>query len=183
MTLVHLGRIITSTLAENSLRTALRYKEEGQWVSLTYKELENKIFTLATALIRAGLTPGDRVGIYSANRYEWAVTDFACILAGLVSVPIYSTNTGEQAGYIIEDAGISMVFVGNDTQYQNIAGVRTSNTRIISYDPDLKIDKKFTTYFEPFLSTGQDLGLMDEIHTRQEKITRKKSPGTIPSPL
>ena len=172
MTLNHLGRVITSTLAENSLRTALKYKEKGQWVSLTYKELENKIFTLATALIRAGLTPGDRVGIYSANRYEWAVTDFACILAGLISVPIYSTNTGEQAGYIMEDAGISTIFVGNDTQYQNIAKVRNPNTRIISYDSNFDIDTEFSTYFEPFLRTGQDLGLMEEIQNRQNEITR-----------
>jgi len=117
----HIGQMITVKIAEYGDNTALRYKIGDGWASLTYKEFGEKITNLACAMIQSGVKKGDSVGIYSANRYEWAVSDLACILVGAISVPIYATNTLDQAKYIIQDAGIKLIYAGNLEQYTNLA--------------------------------------------------------------
>ena len=114
----HLGLEILDKIEDHGDNTAFRYKTAMGWDSVSYAEFGNKIKTLACALIKAGILPGDRVGIYSANRYEWAVADFACIISGAVSVPIYATNTADQARFIIQDADIKLIFTGNEVQYK-----------------------------------------------------------------
>ncbi len=176
----HIGQMITEKIKEYSFHTALRFKEGTGWKSLTYNEFGEKINQLAAALVLAGVKKGDNVGIYSANRYEWAVTDFACILAGAVSVPIYSTNTKDQARFIIEDAGIKLIFVGNDFQYQNMADIISAGIplKVISYDDGIRINHSFAEYFKDFTTDKNPLDVQDEIKKRQDGI-RKNDTTTI----
>ncbi len=136
----HLGEMITDKIATYSDRTALRYRDNNHWEPLTYSEFGEKIKELATAMLAAGVAQGENVGIYSANRYEWAVADFACILAGAVSVPIYATNTREQAEFIIKDAGIKLMFIGDRFQYDNISAICSDGLplTIVSFDPSIE---------------------------------------------
>ncbi len=64
----------------------------------------------AAALEANGVAKGDRVALFSTNRPEWHVVDFACHLLGAASVPIYPTLTGDQVGYILRDSGARWVF-------------------------------------------------------------------------
>jgi long-chain acyl-CoA synthetase len=168
MTDTHLGQIITQTLDRHGDRIAMRYKAEDQWVCLTYGEVGRRVRHLAAAFVKAGLAPGDRVGIYSNNRYEWAMTDFACIMAGLVSVPIYSTNTKQQAAYIMADAGISLVFAGNKDQLANISDV--CEARIVAYDREAVFGR--AVWFEDFLATETGPEFEADLFSRQAKLTR-----------
>ncbi len=170
----HIGQMITEKVKEYSSYTALQYKTDTTWKSLTYAEFGDNINRLAAALILAGVEKGDNVGIYSANRYEWAVTDFACILAGAISVPIYSTNTMEQARFIIEDAGIRLMFVGNDLQYQNLEAIVSEGipVKVISYDAEIQINSSFAEYFKDFTADKNPLDVKDEIQTRQDTIKK-----------
>ncbi len=130
-----LGRIILAAMEQNKDRTAMQFKENEQWKTMTYAQVEQEVMCLACAMVEYGIQPGDRVGIYSGNRYEWTLTDFACILTGAISVPIYGTNTMDQSAYIIENAGIRLIFTGNDIQFEQISGLNIPGLKIIPYDP------------------------------------------------
>ncbi len=172
MTDNHLGQIITDTLDRHGDRIAMRYKAQDQWVSLTYNAVGLNVRCLAAALIRAGLEPGDRVAIYSGNRHEWALTDFACIMAGLVSVPIYSTNTKDQAAYIMEDAGSRLVFTGNGDQLSKIAEACDPSVRIISYDENAaEASNGRAISFKAFMAAGEAKASEPELRRRQAELT------------
>ncbi len=168
----HIGQMITIKIAEYGNNTALRYKQGESWASLSYKEFGAKITSLACAMIQFGVKKGDSVGIYSANRYEWAVSDLACILVGAVSVPIYATNTQDQAKYIIQDAGINLIYAGSDEQYSNLVSIHNSGhpLQIISYDPAIKIDTGFSKHFQDFLEVEDRENLIAEMNLRSGKI-------------
>jgi long-chain acyl-CoA synthetase len=170
----HIGQMITENVKEHASHTALRFKENKLWKSLTYSEFGEKINCLACALINAGIQTGDPVGIYSANRYEWAVTDFACIIAGAVSVPIYATNTKEQARFIIKDAGISLIFIGNEFQYHNVEAIvyEDDPLKVVSYDSKIKINPDFAHYFNNFINIKNPWDFQNEIHHRQKQIKK-----------
>ena len=55
---------------------------------------------------------GDRVGIFAENRPEWSLVDFAVLAVGGVTVPIYATNTGPQAAYIVDETEMAVIFSG-----------------------------------------------------------------------
>jgi long-chain acyl-CoA synthetase len=174
MNYAHIGQMITEKIREYSANTALRYKENDSWQSLTYAEFGDKINRVACALIKANVQSGDNVGIYSANRYEWAVADFACILAGAISVPIYATSTKEQAGFIIKDAGIKFIFVGDDAQYKNVVAIHSEGIplQLIAFDPEIDIDQVFATHFNDFIEIDYNDTCKSEIHNRLAKINK-----------
>jgi long-chain acyl-CoA synthetase len=81
---------------------------------------------LALGLAELGVKSGDRVGILSENRPEWAIADYACLTACLADVPLYPNLPGEQAAYILRDSGAVALFVSNADQASKIAAVRAS---------------------------------------------------------
>ena len=79
---------------------------------------------VASGLQRRGIGHGDRVAILSENRPEWTIADFASLLLGAVTVPIYATLTGEQTAYILRDSGARVIFVSSEMQLRKVLSVR-----------------------------------------------------------
>ncbi len=75
----------------------------------------------ALGLHSLGLGRGDRVAILSENCPEWTLTDAGCQLAGVVDVPIYSTQAPPQVCYILNDSGARVLFVQNRAAYDRVA--------------------------------------------------------------
>lgn len=69
----HLALMIRASAREYADKTAMRHKVGDAWRSITYAELGDRIRTAAKALLELGIRPGDRVGIFSPNRPEWAI--------------------------------------------------------------------------------------------------------------
>jgi long-chain acyl-CoA synthetase len=115
--------MVHNQAARFGTKTALRYKSGDHWHDISYQSLGERIRTAAKALLELGVREGEMVGIYSGNRPEWSIADFAILSAGAVSVPIYATSTAGQAGYIVNDADIRFMFVGNQTQYDRITSI------------------------------------------------------------
>jgi long-chain acyl-CoA synthetase len=107
-------------------RAALRYKAGGVWHDITHQDLARRVYHAALGLYEFGIRPGDRVAIYSHNRPEWAVADYACLTARCADVTIYPTLPAHQVEYLLRDSGAVAAFVGNREQYQNVQGVRAS---------------------------------------------------------
>lgn len=119
---------IPAILKENAerygARTAISYKKRGVFLSLTYAEFYERVLMLARGLCKVGMQPGDRVAIFSENRLGWAISDFGIQSAGGVTVPIYATNTGRQAAYVINHCEAKIVFVSTRAQYEKLLAVR-----------------------------------------------------------
>ncbi len=102
---------------------------EAEWETLTYRQVADLVRDLALGLRSLGFERGDRVGIISATRYEWAVADFAMIMAGLVSVPVYDSLTSEQIAYIVNDAGVQATFVSDAAPLAKLEAAGTLQLR------------------------------------------------------
>ena len=74
-----------------------------QWV--TAAEFANRVRALAKGLVASGVAPGDRVALMSRTRLEWPLVDYAILMAGGVTVPIYDTSSAEQVSWILADSG------------------------------------------------------------------------------
>ncbi|MBE0576998.1 MAG: long-chain fatty acid--CoA ligase [Desulfuromonadales bacterium] len=105
-------------------RIAISYKKDGTFLSLSYGEFYERVLMAARGLRKAGMAPGDNVAIFSENRAGWAIADFAIQCAQGVTVPIYATNTAEQAAYVINHCAAKIVFVSNRIQYEKLLTVR-----------------------------------------------------------
>ncbi|MDR6851980.1 long-chain acyl-CoA synthetase [Sphingomonas sp. BE123] len=88
-------------------------KSGGKWQSTSWAEAAQKVASLAAALKKLGLKPGDRVMLVSENRPEWCISDLAIMAAGGVTVPTYTTNTERDHQHIIDNSGATMTIVSD----------------------------------------------------------------------
>ncbi|HEY1145311.1 MAG TPA: AMP-binding protein, partial [Allosphingosinicella sp.] len=86
-------------------------KKNGAWRATSWREAAQTVASLATALKRIGLAPGDAVMLVSENRPEWCIADLAIMAAGCVTVPAYITNTERDHQHILDDSGARAVIV------------------------------------------------------------------------
>ncbi|MEO0105823.1 MAG: long-chain fatty acid--CoA ligase [candidate division WOR-3 bacterium] len=135
-------------------RIALQYKSEGQWKTMVYQELADKISRLAGALVDMGIKKGDKVAILSYNRPEWVIADLATLAIGGVVVPIYHIPghylPAEYVLYILNDAGVKLIFIQDVESYKRIEQ-KIKNARelryIVFFEPSAEINiehKKFS---------------------------------------
>jgi long-chain acyl-CoA synthetase len=104
---------------------ALQVKVAGSYTPISHKEVADRVRHAARGLASLGVRRGDRVGILSENRPEWAIADFACLTAGLTDVPIYPTLPADQIAYILKDSGAIAIFVSNKEQAEKIRQIRS----------------------------------------------------------
>ena len=104
---------------------ALQVKVAGAYKPISHSEVADRVRHAARGLSSLGVRRGDRVGILSENRPEWAIADFACLTAGLTDVPIYPTLPADQIAYILKDSGAVAIFVSNKEQAEKIRQIRS----------------------------------------------------------
>ena len=139
-------------------RVALKHKPENEWITCTWNGFGTAIESLAKALIDRGISRGDMVGIFSHNRAEWSIVDVATLATGAVDVPIYGTNSASEAEYIINDAGLKMVFAGDQEQYDRVVEVFDdckSLEMIIAIDRRIQLDHQKSIYLDDLLEEGK----------------------------
>ncbi|HEU5173989.1 MAG TPA: long-chain fatty acid--CoA ligase [Gemmatimonadaceae bacterium] len=119
---------------------ALQVKVNGQYRPISHREVMDRVRRTALGLQEIGVVAGDRVGILSENRPEWAIADYACLSAMLADVPVYPTLPAEQIPYILNDSGAVALFVSNAEQAQKIAAIRgqvPGLRHVIGFEPGL----------------------------------------------
>jgi len=153
---------------------ALTYKVGDQWLSMKWKDFGEQIRSLAKALLEMDiLQPGEMAGIFSDNRPEWAITDLGVLAIRCVSVPIYATNSVEEAEHIINDAEIKIIFVGNQEQYNRSKKVITNNAslkKIVAFDRSIIISDDDSMYFDELLAKGRSNNLDAKLNERLNSV-------------
>jgi long-chain acyl-CoA synthetase len=120
------------------LPAAFRSKVGGGWVGITHRETLDRVQAIALGLRELGIGAGDRVAIISENRPEWALSDYACLVARATDVPIYPTLTAKQTEYILNDSESVAVFCSTTAQVDKVWEVKKSLPalqHVIMFDP------------------------------------------------
>ncbi len=122
--------------AEHNLDRAMLYCEAGKWLPISSSDFRGNVAATARALQACGICKDDRVAILSENRPEWSIADFAILLLGAVTVPVYATLTSEQTAFTLHDSGATMVFVSTEHQLRKVQSVlsRTNIQKIVIMD-------------------------------------------------
>jgi long-chain acyl-CoA synthetase len=112
------------TVVERNDRVVMMHRREIQWVSISSQDVYQEVVGVAQALQDWGIAKGDRVAILSENRPEWTIADFASLLVGAVTVPVYATLTAEQTAFILRDSGARAIFVSSAKQLVKVNSIR-----------------------------------------------------------
>jgi long-chain acyl-CoA synthetase len=170
----HLALMIRSSVERYGDKIAMRSRESGDWEDITYNALGERIRLIAKALLEYKVDEGDMVGIFSQNRPEWAMADFGILTVKGVSVPIYATNTAKQAEYIVNDAQIKTIFVGDQIQYDKVKTFRDSSPslrNIIVFDDAVALKGDDSIHFKDFLKLGEGSARESEIEKRLSTVS------------
>src|SRR5216684_8595767 len=95
---------------------AQMFRTPSGWQSISSAEFLRRIAGLSSALVELGVKPGDRVGLFAANRPEWHAADFAINGSGAVTVPLYFKESPERMTYILKHCGAKVVFAAGAEQ-------------------------------------------------------------------
>ena len=128
-----LGLIVTRAAQRFGSKTALI--ADGR--TLTYQALDDLCERVAGGLHEIGVRPGNRVSLYSPNRWEWVVAYHAALRAGAVVNPINVMLTAEEVAFVLNDCGAAAIFTSGE-KAEVIAGMTRSLPtlrRVISFDP------------------------------------------------
>ncbi|HEV2467848.1 MAG TPA: long-chain fatty acid--CoA ligase [Candidatus Sulfotelmatobacter sp.] len=166
---------------ERNLDRMMLYREAGKWIPISSREFGQAISRTAHTLLAWGIRPGDRVAILSENRPEWSTADFASLLLGAVSVPLYTTLTPEQTAFSLNDSGCRLIFVSTDQQLHKILSIvgQTKLERIIVMD-----SIEFTGDLTPFANRCATMHQImsqgpDSLGSELESRARAISPDTL----
>jgi len=98
-----IGKHLDRTVSRWGDRAALISSQQNiQW---TWKELAERVEAFAAGLLSLGLSPGDRIGIWSPNNAEWIITQFASAKAGLILVTINPAYRLSELEYALNKVG------------------------------------------------------------------------------
>ena len=120
----------------------LRQPIRGEWHEFTWQQTMDMARRLVTFFKSQGLQKGDRVSVLSKNCAEWFISDFAIMMAGLVSVPLYATQQQKTIRYVLEKADVKMIIIGKLDEWARMEpGVPDGIIRVkMSYDKNIKAD-------------------------------------------
>ncbi|MFM5857096.1 long-chain fatty acid--CoA ligase [Aeromonas rivipollensis] len=178
MSQLHLVRVMRERIARLGNKAALRVQQDGQWRAIGWRTLGQAMDYCAQALIRAGHQPTEMVGLYARNMPEWTQADLGILAARGVSVPIYPTSTLDQLRYIVKDAGIKLLFVGEQPQFDQALLLLKSGeiNQIVTLDGTVDLRGcEQASHFQTFLVSGNhqpsELALRErEQHYRMDDL-------------
>lgn len=161
--------------AGNTEKVAYGRKIGGQWVTVTHDQLRHDVECFALGLLQIGIVPGERIGIVSENRIEWAIADFAIASMGAVDVPIFPTLTPQQEAYIFQNCDASCIIVSNQMQLNKILKVwdELPSVREVIMMNDETIDHPRVRSFKDVITIGEASATADVRRQKFETMAHR----------
>ena len=173
MNYTHYSQVFWDQVNKYGDRVAMRYKPKDKWEEITWNQFGDLVRNTSKALLDCGIGEQETVGIFSQNMPLWTVADIASLCIRGIPVPIYATNTAKQAEYIINDAEIKVLFVGDAEQYSKIMQILPENKhlqKIIVFKESVPIQKsEKIMYFKDFLKIGEQSNKDTILSERMQK--------------
>ena len=118
------SRFLNAIDSHPNSRAQMFRHADSSWESISSAELLRRIAGLSMALVELGVKPGDRVGLFAANRPEWHTADLAINGSGGVTVPIYFNESPDRMTYILKHSGARVIIVAGVEQLQKLLSCR-----------------------------------------------------------
>lgn len=169
----YLSTLIERQAGKYGVRTALKYRDykQGVWLPVSWNQFAGKVKKVARALVALGVEVQENVGVFSQNMPECLYTDFGAFKSRIVTIPLYATSSESQVHYIVEDASIRYLFVGEQYQYDvayRVQQLCKTLKRIIIFSPDVMraAEDTHSIYYDDFLQLGEANELQAEVDRR-----------------
>ena len=147
-----------STATASEKPDLLREKRNGVWRDLSARSLAEQVRAAALGLYTLGVRAGHHVGLLSENRSEWTIADLGVLNCGAADVPIYATQAPQQVAYILNDAGVEVLFISSQAQHERVRQALDSLPKlrtIISFDR-FETDDARVMHFDELLQRGRE---------------------------
>ena len=155
--------LIPAQVSKYGDREIFRYRDydTDEWVSMSWVQLQQTVDRESISLYKVGVAEQGRICIFSQNCPEILISHFAAFNNRAVPVPIYATSSKDEAAYIVNDAGATVLFVGDQRQYEvarELLGECPTLKQVVTFDPHVKYadgDEQTLTW-EQFLALGDN---------------------------
>ena len=159
-------------------REMLVYQDFGgkEWKSLSWNQVSQTVKQVSNALLNMGVKVQENIGIFSQNSVQYLECDFGAWGVRAVTIPFYATSSEQQLQFMINDAKVRFLFVGEQEQYdraRRVVSLCPTLERIIVFDPLVHISSHDPNalYFSDFLKLGENLPRQTEVEARQKEAS------------
>ena len=166
----HLSVLVHDQARKYGDREALIYKEFGgaQWKSCSWNQFSQTVKVVSNAMLNLGVKVQENVGIFSQNSVPYVMSDFGAWGIRAVTIPFYATSSEQQIQFMINDAKVRFLFVGEQEQYDKahrVFALCPTMERIIIFDHNVRISTHdpYALYWDDFLKLGEKLPRQTEV--------------------
>lgn len=166
----HLSVLIHEQAKKYGTKPALTFRSFGslKWKTVSWNQFSVRVKQVSNALLNLGVKPQENIAVFSQNCVQYLYTDFGAYGVRVCSIPFYATCSEQQIQYMIQDAGVRIVFVGEQEQYDKahrVFALCPSLERIVIFDPSVRISTHdpYALYFEDFLKLGEGFPRQPEV--------------------
>ncbi len=166
----HLSVLIHEQAKKYKDRAALTFQQFGSktWRTVSWNQFSLRVKQVSNALLNVGVKPQEKIAVFSQNCVQYLYTNFGAYGVRAVTIPFYATSSEQQIQFMVNDAGVRFLFVGEQEQYDKahrIFPLCHSLERIIIFDRSVRISTHDTAalYFEDFIALGEKLPRQTEV--------------------
>lgn len=174
----HLSVLVHDQAKKYGDREVLQYKDFGgsEWKKLSWNQFSKTVKIVSNALLNLGVRPQENVGVFAQNCAQYLFTDFGAWGVRAVTIPFYATSSEQQIQFMINDAHVRFLFVGEQEQYDKahrVFALCGSMERIIIFDRSVRISNHdpHALYFDDFLKLGESLPRQTEVESLYAEAT------------
>lgn len=172
-----LSTLIQSQAQVYGKRAAMLYRDDevGRWKEISWLAFSRKVRIVSNALLELGVGVQENIAVFSQNMPECMYLDFGAYGIRAVTIPFYATSSEAQVKYMVSDANIRYVFVGEQYQYDTayrVLRISPQMSKLVIFDPKVKKDEQdqVSMYFDEFLRLGENLQYQAEVDKRSSEL-------------
>ena len=166
----HLSVLVHEQAKRYGSRAALTFRMFGslEWKTVSWKQFSLRVKQVSNAMLNLGIQPQENIAVFAQNCIQYLYTDFGAYGIRAVSIPIYATSSEQQIQYVVKDAGVRFLFVGEQEQYDKahrVFALCPTLERIIVFDHSVRISTHdpHALYFEDFIALGENLPRQSQV--------------------
>lgn len=181
-TITHLSVLVHEQAKKYGNRSVFTFQSFGskQWKQVSWNQFSLRVKQVSNALLNLNVKPQENIAVFAQNCIHYLYTDFGAYGIRAVSIPFYATSSENQIQYMINDAQVRVLFVGEQEQYDKALRVFTlcpSLERIIIFDESVRISANDpnSMYFSDFLKLGEGLPRQTEVENLYKQANMEDS--------
>ena len=174
----HLSRLIHDQAEKYGDREVLIYKDFGgsEWKSYSWNQFSDMVKRVSNALLNLGVKVQENIGVFSQNSVQYLFCDFGAWGIRAVTIPFYATSSEQQIQFMISDAKVRFLFVGEQDQYdkaRRVVSMCQTLERIIVFDRNVRLSAQDSNamYFDDFLKLGENYPRQSEVDQLQAQAS------------